>query len=83
MRRGEIWWASLPAPKGSGPGYRRPIVIVQSDQFNESRISTIVVAIITSNLRLAVAPANVRLDQRESGTAQRFSNQPVAGFDRG
>ena len=67
VRRGEIWWASLPAPQGSGPGYRRPIVIVQSDQFNESRISTVVISIITSNLRLAAAPGNLLLDGYESG----------------
>ena len=67
MRRGEIWWASLPAPRGSEPGYRRPIVVVQSDQFNESRISTVIVAILTSNLRLAAAPGNVRLDRHETG----------------
>ena len=67
VRRGEIWWASLPAPQGSGPGYRRPIAVVQSDQFNESRISTVVIAIITSNLRLAAAPGNVLLDRYESG----------------
>ena len=67
MRRGEIWWASLPAPQGSGPGYRRPVVVVQSDQFNESRISTVVIAIITSNLRLAAAPGNMLLDSYESG----------------
>lgn len=67
VRRGEIWWASLPAPQGSGPGYRRPVVVVQSDQFNESRISTVVIAIITSNLRLAAAPGNMLLDSYESG----------------
>lgn len=67
MRRGEIWWASLPAPRGSEPGYRRPIVVVQSDQFNESRISTVIVAILTSNLRLAAAPGNVLLDRHETG----------------
>ena len=70
MRRGEIWWASLPAPQGSGPGYRRPVVVVQSDQFNESRISTVVIAIITSNLRLAAAPGNMLLDSYESGLSR-------------
>ena len=70
MRRGEIWWASLPAPRGSEPGYRRPIVIVQSDEFNESRISTVIVAILTSNLRLAAAPGNFRLDRRETGLSR-------------
>ena len=70
MRRGEIWWASLPAPRGSEPGYRRPIVVVQSNQFNESSISTIIVAILTSNLRLAAAPGNIRLDRHETGLAR-------------
>ena len=70
MRRGEVWWASLPAPRGSEPGYRRPIVIVQSDEFNESRISTVIVAILTSNLRLAAAPGNFRLNRRETGLSR-------------
>ena len=67
VRRGEIWWASLPAPQGAGPGKRRPIAVVQSDQLNESRISTVVITTITSNLRLAAAPGNVLLDRYESG----------------
>lgn len=67
MRRGEIWWASLPYPQGSGPGYRRPVVVVQSNPFNESRISTVVVAAVTSNRRLAEAPGNVLLSEDESG----------------
>ncbi|MCK4340642.1 MAG: type II toxin-antitoxin system PemK/MazF family toxin [Phycisphaerae bacterium] len=67
MLRGEIWWASLPIPRGSEPGYRRPVVVVQSDVFNRSRIQTVVVATITSNLRLAEAPGNVRLTRRQSG----------------
>ena len=50
MRRGEVWWASLPEPEGSGPGYRRPVLIVQADEFNSSRIQTVVVVVITSNL---------------------------------
>ena len=66
MRRGEIWWASLPEPSGSGPGFRRPILIVQSDAFNRSRINTIIGAVITSNLRLAEAPGNVKLTKRVS-----------------
>jgi mRNA interferase MazF len=64
--RGEIWWASLPVPRGSEPGYRRPVVIVQSDAFNRSEISTIVVASISSNLRLAEAPGNIFLKRRDS-----------------
>jgi mRNA interferase MazF len=67
MRRGEIWWANLPAPSGSGPGMRRPVVVTQTNAFNESRISTVVVAVITSNLALAAAPGNVRLSRTSSG----------------
>jgi mRNA interferase MazF len=67
MKRGEVWWASLPEPTGSGPGFRRPVVIVQSNPFNESRISTVVVAVVTSNLALAGAPGNVRIGKSDSG----------------
>jgi len=67
VRRGEIWWASLPDPQGSGPGYRRPVLIVQDNPFNESRIRTVVVAALTSNLRLAEVPGNVLLRENESG----------------
>ena len=55
-RRGEVWWASLGDPLGSGPGFRRPVLIVQSNEFNESAIRTVVCAVVTSNLRLAAAP---------------------------
>jgi len=67
MQRGEIWWASLPNPKGSEPGFRRPVLVVQSEAFNRSRIGTVVVAAITSNTVLAVAPGNVLLNRRTSG----------------
>lgn len=70
MKRGEIWWASLPAPTGSGPGFRRPVVVIQSNPFNQSRIATAVVAVVTSNLALADAPGNVRLGKIESGLAK-------------
>ncbi len=66
MRRGELWWAALPEPVGSGPGMRRPVVVVQANPFNESRISTVIVAIVTSNLALAEAPGNVRLGKADS-----------------
>ena len=67
MRRGEIWWASVPEPSGSGPGYRRPYLIVSANSFNDSRINTVIAAVITSNLRLADAPGNVRLPTRGTG----------------
>lgn len=67
MKRGEIWWASLPDPAGSGPGYRRPILVIQSRPFNESRIATVVVAVITTNLSVGEAPGNVRLAKSASG----------------
>ena len=66
MKRGEIWWAELSEPRGSEPGYRRPVVVVQADSFNKSRIRTVVVAAITTNLRMAEAPGNVRLTRRQS-----------------
>ncbi len=66
MQRGEIWWATLPAPSGPGPGKRRPVLIVQSDAFNASRIQTVIAAVITSNLELAAAPGNILLRRRET-----------------
>jgi mRNA interferase MazF len=70
VKRGEIWWASLPEPVGSGPGFRRPVVVVQSDPFNESRIGTVVIAAISSNLHWALSPGNVRLSRRVSKLAR-------------
>ena len=70
MHRGEIWWASLGEPKGSGPGYRRPVLIVQSDEFNRSRINTVIVAVLTSNTALAQAPGNVLIKARHAGLAK-------------
>lgn len=66
MVKGEIWWASLPKPKKSEPGYKRPILIIQSDSFNRSKINTVICAIITSNIALAKAPGNIRLRKSES-----------------
>jgi mRNA interferase MazF len=70
VKRGEIWWAALPPPSGSGPGLRRSVLVIQSDPFNESRISTAIVAVITSNLALADAPGNVRAAKAESGLSK-------------
>lgn len=67
MYRGEIWWANLPDPMGSGPGYRRPVLVIQDDTFTQSRISTVIVLIITSNIQLAEAPGNVLLPSEISG----------------
>ena len=67
VRRGEIWWASLPDPQGSGPGFRRPVLVVQSDTFNKSSIGTVMAAAITSNLERAEAPGNVGITRRQSG----------------
>ncbi len=72
MRRGEIWWGSLPEPTGSGPGFRRPLLIVSANSFNDSRISTVVAAVLTSNLRLADAPGNVRLPTKGTGLTKVF-----------
>jgi mRNA interferase MazF len=69
-RRGEVWWASLPEPRGSEPGHRRPVLILQSNAFNRSRIQTAIVAAITSNLRLSEAPGNVQLSTRLSGLSR-------------
>ncbi len=70
MVRGEIWWASLQQPKGSGPGFRRPVLIVQSDAFNRSNINTVICVVITSNLKLAKAPGNVHLSNKESNLSR-------------
>jgi mRNA interferase MazF len=70
MRRGELWWASLQEPLGLGPGFRRPLLVVQSDEFNESAIRTAICAVVTSNLRLAEAPGNVRLRRKAAGLSR-------------
>ena len=70
MYRGEVWWANLPDPVGSEPGYRRPVLVIQDDTFTQSRISTVIVVIITSNIRLAEAPGNVILPCGVSGLSR-------------
>ncbi|HTS78501.1 MAG TPA: type II toxin-antitoxin system PemK/MazF family toxin [Bryobacteraceae bacterium] len=67
ISQGEIWWADLPASGGSGPGFRRPVVIVQGDPFNQSRIATVVCVPLTSNLQWADAPGNIPLPARITG----------------
>ena len=70
ISQGEIWWADLPAPAGSGPGFRRPVVVVQGDALNRSRLATVVCVPLTSNLRWADAPGNVLLAARTTGLPQ-------------
>jgi mRNA interferase MazF len=65
INQGDLFWLDLGEPSGSGPGYLRPYVVIQNDLFNQSRIHTVVVCVITSNLRRADAPGNVLLDNGE------------------
>ena len=65
--QGEIWWADLPDPTGSGPGFRRPVVLVQGDSFNRSKIATVLCVPLTGNLKWAEAPGNVVLQSRLTG----------------
>src|SRR5688572_2271551 len=67
IKRGDIWWGSLPEPVGSSPGYARPVLVIQSDRFNESKINTVVIAIISKNLRLAESEGNVMIAKEQSG----------------
>jgi mRNA interferase MazF len=65
--QGEVWWADLPDPRGSAPGFRRPVVVVQGDALNASRIATLVCVPLTSNLKWAEAPGNVLLSRTSTG----------------
>ncbi|MDE2863338.1 MAG: type II toxin-antitoxin system PemK/MazF family toxin [Chloroflexota bacterium] len=67
VERGEIWWADLGDPVGAQPGFRRPVVIVQADGFNRSRIETTIALSVTSNLQLVDAPGNVLLPSAVTG----------------
>ncbi len=70
MKRGDVWWASMAEPRGSEPGYRRPVVVVSSDEFNKSNIQTVICAAITSNLRLENAPGNFKLRKSNHGISR-------------
>ena len=78
MYRGEIWWANLPDPVGSEPGYRRPVLVIQNDVFTQSCINTVIVLVITSNTQLAEAPGNVLLSREVS----RLSRDSVANVSQ-
>ena len=67
IERGEVWWADLGEPDGSEPGYRRPVVIVQSDAFNRSRLRTVIAVALMTNVRLVEAPGNVLLPAKATG----------------
>lgn len=67
VERGQVWWADLDEPSGSGPGFRRPILVMQSDAFNRSRLQTVVGVVLTSNLRLVEAPGNVLIPAKTAG----------------
>lgn len=67
VERGQVWWADLGEPDGSEPGYNRPVLIVQSDAFNRSRLHTVVAVILSTNARLLDAPGNVLLSAKATG----------------
>lgn len=67
VERGQVWWADLDEPRGSEPGFRRPLLIVQDDAFNRSRIPTVLAVVLTSNLRLVDAPGNVLIPAKAAG----------------
>ncbi len=71
IKQGDIFWVALPEPYGSSPGYRHPHVIIQNDAFNASRINTVVICAITSNLKLSAAPGNVSLRKNEANLPKR------------
>jgi mRNA interferase MazF len=70
VAQGDVWWADLPAPRGSGPGFRRPVVVVQGDALNRSQIATVVCVPLTSNVKWATAPGNVLLAPSATGLAK-------------
>jgi len=70
IAQGEVWWADLPEPTGSGPGFRRPVVVVQGNHLNQSRIATVVCVPLTSNLVWADAPGNTLLPAKATGLSK-------------
>jgi len=67
IERREVWWADLEEPRGSEPAFRRPVLVVQTDSFNRSRLPTILAVVLSSNLRLLDAPGNVLLPSKVTG----------------
>ena len=70
ISQGDVWWADLPDPAGSSPGYRRPVLVIQGDSFNRSAIHTVVSVPLTGNLKWATAPGNVLLTRAQTGLAR-------------
>ena len=70
MERGEIWWADIPDTEGSAPAFRRPVIIIQADSINRSRLQTVIIAIITGDLTRAGAPGNVAISSKQSGLSK-------------
>jgi mRNA interferase MazF len=70
IAQGDVCWADLPDPVGSGPGFRRPVLVVQGDAFNRSRVATVVCVPLTSNLKWAEAPGNVGLPAKSTGLSK-------------
>ena len=70
LARGDVWWADLRDPQGSEPGYRRPVLIVQNDAFNRSRLRTVIAVALTGNVRLVDAPGNVLIPSRAAGLSR-------------
>ena len=67
VERGDLWWADLGEPEGAEPGFRRPVLVVQAEAFNRSRLQTVICVVLTSNLRLVDAPGNVLLPAKATG----------------
>ncbi|MBI3768582.1 MAG: type II toxin-antitoxin system PemK/MazF family toxin [Deltaproteobacteria bacterium] len=70
VAQGDVWWADLPEPRGYGPGFRRPVVVVQGDALNRSQVATVVCVPLTSNVKWATAPGNVLLPPGATGLAK-------------
>ena len=85
ISQGDVWWAELDDPQGSGPGFRRPVVVVQGDAMNRSRIGTAVCVLLTINLKWAHAPGNVELSSRATGLPKKSvaNVSQIIALDRG
>lgn len=85
MKRGEVWWADLGLPRGSAPAVRRPVLIISADAYNRSRLQTVTVAVLTTNVQLALLPGNVTVSAGTAGveTDSIVNVTRIATVDRG